>query len=236
MIKEITFHVDDNLSKRFQMALQLNEETADQAIETLLKSYISQAFSHAAASYNTTPSSKASPANDNNYAKAIHRIPKWAKKHTQINHKIIRAYLQLAEKGTVTYDQLARQCTNAEDHPDVYVPTFSSNFAQMKFDGDKSHGKVFEVDSTGNVTIWQEVEHSIQSYKKQFLFHTTDIGYTNDNHQTNLGRTEQVGTDHMQYLYHMRCEKCGHEYFANGTDIFQKKCPACQGGANTGNQ
>ena len=31
-----------------------------------------------------------------------------------------------------------------------------------------------------------------------------------------------------------KCQKCGHEYHANGSDIFQKKCPNCQGGIDTG--
>lgn len=233
MTSEITFNIDTGLNQRFQMALQLNEEHADQVIEAMLKSYIARTFSQAAASYTDNSSPKLTPPNDTNYAKAIHRIPKWANKPTQINHKIIRAYLQLAEMGEVTYNQLARQCTNHEDHPDVYVPTFSSNFAQMKFDGDKSHGKVFDVAPDGHVTIWREVESCLRSYKQKFLVHTTDIGYTNDNLQTNLGRTEYSGTDHMQHLYKMRCGNCGHEYHANGSDIFQKKCPRCQGGANT---
>lgn len=29
----------------------------------------------------------------------------------------------------------------------------------------------------------------------------------------------------------MKCRECGHVYGANGADIFQKKCPKCQGGA-----
>ena len=152
MTSEITFNIDTGLNQRFQMALQLNEEHADQVIEAMLKSYIARTFSQAAASYTDNSSPKLTPPNDTNYAKAIHRIPKWANKPTQINHKIIRAYLQLAEMGEVTYNQLARQCTNHEDHPDVYVPTFSSNFAQMKFDGDKSHGKVFDVAPDGHAS------------------------------------------------------------------------------------
>lgn len=233
MAKEIRFTLDDSAFQRFNMALQLNDETVEQVMERLLQSYIVRSFSQVAASYNTSALPNSAQTNDSNYRKAIHRIPKWAKKTTQFNHKIIRAYFQLAEKGDVTYDQLARHCTNNESHPDVYVPTFSSNFAQMKFDGEKSHGKVFDVDSNGYVTIWDEVESCLLSYKRFFVIHTTDVGYINDNHQTNLGRTDFPGTDHNQHLYRMRCGDCGHEYLANGTDIFQKRCPNCQGGTDT---
>lgn len=169
MNTNVTFHIDDSLLMRFQMALQLNNDTADQVIESLLRGYVVRSFSQAAATYNNPISHVATQVNDSNYAKAINRIPKWARKPQQINHRIIRAYLQLAELGPVTYDQLAQQCNNSTEHPDVYVPTFNSNFAQMKFDGDKSHGKVFEVDSNGQVTIWAEVESCLLAHKDSFM-------------------------------------------------------------------
>ena len=34
----------------------------------------------------------------------------------------------------------------------------------------------------------------------------------------------------MQYSYKMVCQNCGEVYGANGSDIFQRKCPKCQGG------
>ena len=33
-----------------------------------------------------------------------------------------------------------------KDHPELYVPTFKNNYLQMKIDGPKSHGKIFEDD------------------------------------------------------------------------------------------
>ena len=58
---------------------------------------------------------------------------------------------------------------------------------------------------------------------------TTEIGYINRNNQINQGRTEEPGTDHGQWFYKLKCQNCGHIYKANGTDIFQRKCPNCQG-------
>ncbi len=60
---------------------------------------------------------------------------------------------------------------------------------------------------------------------------TTRIGYKNRNGQVNLGPLNLPGTDHNQMLYRMRCEACQLEYAANGTDIFQRRCPHCQDGA-----
>jgi hypothetical protein len=61
---------------------------------------------------------------------------------------------------------------------------------------------------------------------------TTIPGFINENSQKNLGRVEpkQAGTDNEQYAYVMNCTKCGCIYGSNGSDIFQRKCPNCQGG------
>jgi hypothetical protein len=59
---------------------------------------------------------------------------------------------------------------------------------------------------------------------------TTEIGYINKNKQINLGGTAEPGTDHLQWLYLMECKICNFNYKANGSDIWQRKCPKCQGG------
>ena len=60
---------------------------------------------------------------------------------------------------------------------------------------------------------------------------TTRPGYTNRNNQTVLRGTNLPGNDHNQYVYVLRCGNCGHEYGSNGSDNFQRRCPACDGGA-----
>ena len=61
---------------------------------------------------------------------------------------------------------------------------------------------------------------------------TTRPGYVNKNGQKNLERMEppKSGNDHRQYIYIMECTKCGKKYGSNGSDVFQRKCPYCQGG------
>jgi len=59
---------------------------------------------------------------------------------------------------------------------------------------------------------------------------TTVRGYINKNKQKNLGFSGEPGTDHMQKLYILKCLNCDFEYKANGSDIWQRKCPKCQGG------
>lgn len=63
-----------------------------------------------------------------------------------------------------------------------------------------------------------------------YIMKTTEKGYLNKNNQRNNGRTNKPGTDFGQWYYEMECLNCGHKYNANGTDIWQRKCPKCQGG------
>jgi hypothetical protein len=60
---------------------------------------------------------------------------------------------------------------------------------------------------------------------------TTKPGYVNERGQEVLRPTGLPGNDHMQYVYVLRCSHCANEYGANGSDIFQRRCPRCQGGA-----
>ena len=229
---KLTFEVNDDLSRRFDIALQLTGENKDSVVEGLIKSYIIQAFSETASAYQTEIQGINA---DKNFEKAVHKIPKWASKPMVIPSKIIRAYLQLSEeKGSVTYPELMLRCSDKENHPDEYIATFANNFAQMKFDDEKSHGKVFELTGNQNITLWKNVKEIIMLNKDKFKNYSTAVGYINRNNQINLGRTAERGTDHGQWLYRMRCEHCQTEYYANGSDIHLKKCPACQGGADTG--
>ena len=59
---------------------------------------------------------------------------------------------------------------------------------------------------------------------------TTTPGYINRNHQEVVARTGLQGNDHNQVVYLLRCHACGARYGANGSDIFQRRCPECDGG------
>ena len=43
-------------------------------------------------------------------------------------------------------------------------------------------------------------------------------------------KTSVMGTDHNSIVYEMKCTICRHHYGANGTDIWERKCPKCQNG------
>jgi hypothetical protein len=70
------------------------------------------------------------------------------------------------------------------------------------------------------------------SVSRRFSAKTTEPGYMNKNKQGVLRATRQPGNDHNQFVYVLRCGLCAREYGANGSDIWQRRCPYCQGGAN----
>lgn len=60
---------------------------------------------------------------------------------------------------------------------------------------------------------------------------TTETGFVSHNAQVVIRKTDLSGNDHLQSVYQLACSKCGHNYGANGSDIHDRKCPKCQGGA-----
>ncbi len=60
---------------------------------------------------------------------------------------------------------------------------------------------------------------------------STERGFVNRNRQKNNGRTQIPGTDNQQWFYEMECLGCGHKYYANGSDIWQKEMPEMPGEA-----
>jgi len=60
---------------------------------------------------------------------------------------------------------------------------------------------------------------------------TTQIGYVSKNNRQKVhGHRNVSGTDHGQTAYKLECLICNNIYGANGSDIFQRKCPSCQDG------
>lgn len=168
MVRNITISINEDIYEKFCLAMNLTKDTENTAIETCMRWYISKTFEKASHVYN--PKTVARQNEDTNkdfYGKAIQRIPIWAVKPNQYNHKIIRAYFKaVAATGRATIDMMERLCSD-ENNLELYVPTFKNNYSQMKLDGPKSHGKVFEDDGE-TVTIWHEVQNTLLKYKSNF--------------------------------------------------------------------
>ena len=62
---------------------------------------------------------------------------------------------------------------------------------------------------------------------------TTIPGYCNRNDQEVIRRTDMPGNDYNQRIYVLQCRRCRNRYSANGSDIWQRKCPKFGGGLSS---
>lgn len=171
MTNEFQCNIDDDVLEKFQLALVLNKDDAKEVIEKYMMQYISNSFAITSQKYKTLISKddKVSSTINLYTGKARLRIPKWAKRTNQNNHKIIKAYYQVKnELGDVPFEEMERRCKDECNYPDTYVRDFKGNFNQMKIDSPKSHGKVFEL-RNGNVVVWDYVKEVLEEYKEFFL-------------------------------------------------------------------
>ena len=197
-MKTYEIHLDDSLAEKFEIALQLTGETADEAIAKLARTYLADTFSAAANSMrgeNGRSASQEQPqperrtarraanqpnaphsnvrveeeSQENFFSKAINRIPRGANKPNQHTHKILRAFWELQDEiGKVTPEALRSRCSDPTSHPDTFVPHFDNDYAQMKFDNGNSHGKVFE-EKDGEISIWDRISDTLAHYRDYFM-------------------------------------------------------------------
>ena len=86
------------------------------------------------------------------------------------------------------------------------------------------------IENSSECILAETIENHPTERSVQMELKSTEAGYVNKKNQKNLGKTSKPGTDNNQWFYQMECLDCGHQYFANGSDIWQRKCPKCQGG------
>lgn len=188
----MTFHFDINVDiyKKFTLAVQLSNENENEVIERLLTEYASSTFTRAAKSLGVKKEATRSEHIDNiDFGKAIRKIPTWAYKPNQNNHRLIKAFLLIQEEqGKVHLEELISRCTDKDNYPDTYVSDFKGNFAQMKTDAGNSHGKVFIVEND-EVQIWSEVEPILNEYAERFIGDATKTLMDNNEYQDNSRKT-----------------------------------------------
>lgn len=56
-------------------------------------------------------------------------------------------------------------------------------------------------------------------------------GSLNRNQQLLVAQTAWQGSDEREVLWIVQCMPCGQMYGVDSSAFFQRKCPACQGGA-----
>lgn len=199
--KTVVFDIDSDLAEKFEVALMLNKENKNEVITNLLVQYVAESFTRAAKSVTPQQPSRTSYLSDegNNYAKANRKIPTWARKPQQNNHRIIKAYFELEEEhGVVTVEELSERCNSKTTFPNTYVTDFKGNFAQMKTDASNSHGKVFTVNDD-IVEIWDEVKDVLMENKHLF---TMDLDEGRELRMTKITKEmSEVGYEYAKKVY-----------------------------------
>lgn len=197
--RALSFDIDSDLADKFEIALMLNKENSSNVITRLVTQYISDSFLQASKSLTAQPETKVSYLSDedSNYAKANRKIPIWAHKPKQNNHRIIKAFFQVEEEmGSVTVEALAERCSNLTEHPDTFCSDFRGNFAQMKTDASNSHGKVFVVNDDV-IEIWDEIKGVLLENKDLFI--KSSEGSSRMNKITN--EMVQIAYDYAKKVY-----------------------------------
>ncbi len=168
MEKKISFTIEEDIYEKFCLALNLTKEDEARAVENCLRWYIAKTFEKVSQEYGAENIEEREVRRKGNfYAKAVKRIPVWAKRPEQYCHKIIRGFFLCRERyGNVLLNDLEEICSK-EEIVELYVPTFRNNYYQMKIDGAKTYGKVFEDDGKV-VKIWSEVEEVLMKYRVYF--------------------------------------------------------------------
>jgi hypothetical protein len=123
MSKKVSFFIDENVYEKSLLAMDISKESEKEAIETCMR-YIAKTFEKTSHEYKPKKVSKSTEGVNDYYGKAIGRIPIWALKPEQYNHKIIRAYFTAPDiAGSATISMMEQLCSE-KDYPKLYVPTF----------------------------------------------------------------------------------------------------------------
>jgi hypothetical protein len=91
--------------------------------------------------------------------KVNRRLKLWAGRQSQINSKILNAFLKLKRSGLTTITEAALRNELPQEK------SFESNFAQMKIIAPNNHGKVFEQYGE-NISIWDPVVRAVKEYEE----------------------------------------------------------------------
>lgn len=91
--------------------------------------------------------------------KVRRRLKLWARRQSQINSKILNAFLKLDNSGA----SVVRESDLRSELRDM--ETFKINFDEMKNIAERNHGKVFEQDGDV-ITLWGPVATYVREYEK----------------------------------------------------------------------
>lgn len=160
---EITIDINEELYRRFAAACILSEKEQQEVICRKIEEFITETFANEFSGAKMPAQNFISAANTQ--SKVLTRIPLWAKRPDQHNHKILQAFFAVESEGMTTRDRMR----------DFFVQNgagsgwqFDNNFASMRTNEGNSHGHVFAC-FNDIVTLTEEASGIAYKYRDYFV-------------------------------------------------------------------
>lgn len=156
MKEKVEFLINEEINKKFKIALMLSGEDESELIEEWMEKYIQKTFAKEAG---------LEVKHEVSENKTINKIYKWVNKDN-VPHKIIKAFL-------LNYN-VANCSSNKDAMLESYIAMggdekkFKDNYSQMKSAGAHAHGVIF-YDEGRNVYLDDQVKEIILKLKNDFL-------------------------------------------------------------------
>lgn len=100
------------------------------------------------------------------------RLRLWSRKPDQINSLILSCFLRLKYEDRMDpipvdalKERYVRERSSASGGQHGDIREFDANFWLMRLIGKNNHGKVFDIDSRNNVTIWPKAAAAVEKFR-----------------------------------------------------------------------
>ena len=160
---DIKITLSEELYRRFSAACVLAGQDQSDVLHAKIEEFISTTFSNELSTLNVPSQSPVQPLNTQ--SKVLTRIPLWAKRPDQHNHKILRTFFVIERDGMTTRDRMK----------DFFIESgygsawqFENNFNSMRTNEGNSHGQVFAC-VNDLVTLSEEASSIAYKYREYFI-------------------------------------------------------------------
>lgn len=159
---DITITVAEDLYRRFAAACILAGQDQQAVISKKIEEFVAATFSNELSNLGAPAQA---PITASAQSKVLTRIPLWAKRPDQHNHKILRTFFVIERDGMTTRD-LMKDFFLENNYGTAWQ--FDNNFNSMRTDEGNSHGHVFAC-VNDLVTLSEEASSIAYKYREYFI-------------------------------------------------------------------
>lgn len=160
---EIKVSVNEDLYRRFAAACVLAGKNQQVVISEKIQEFVAATFVSEMSEFNV--SVQGEPQTNGTQRKVETRIPLWAKRPEQHNHRILQAFFAVEHNGMTTKERM-REFFLQNGYGTPWQ--FDNNFASMRTNEGNSHGHVFAC-ANDIVTLTDEASCVAYKYRDSFL-------------------------------------------------------------------